>query len=81
MKLLTANNTKMAIHAVQQSHWRSLLTMLGVIIGIASVVTIVGLGEGIKHQIVGQINNLGNNLITVGLAALRLTLLPARLVF
>jgi ABC-type antimicrobial peptide transport system permease subunit len=65
MKLLTANNTKMAIHAVQQSHWRSLLTMLGVIIGIASVVTIVGLGEGIKHQIVGQINNLGNNLITV----------------
>ena len=65
MKLLTANNTKMAIHAVQQSHWRSLLTMLGVIIGIASVVTIVGLGEGIKHQIVGQINNLGNNLITI----------------
>jgi ABC-type antimicrobial peptide transport system permease subunit len=65
MKILAANHTKTALYGIRQSHWRSLLTMLGVIIGISSVVTIVSLGEGIKHQIVGQIDNLGNNLITV----------------
>jgi ABC-type antimicrobial peptide transport system permease subunit len=65
MKLMTVNHIKFALNSIRQSRWRSLMTMLGVIIGISSVVTIVSLGEGIKHQIVGQINNLGNNLITV----------------
>ena len=39
--------------------------MLGVIIGVASVITVVGIGEGIKQQISGQIHHLGSNLITV----------------
>lgn len=39
--------------------------MLGIIIGISSVVTIVSLGEGLKHQLAGQVNNLGNNVLTV----------------
>ncbi len=65
MNLLAIHHTKSAMRDIRQSHWRSLLTMLGVIIGISSVVTIVSLGEGIKHQIVGQIDRLGNNLITI----------------
>lgn len=65
MKPMTVNHIRIALKSIRQSRWRSLMTMLGVIIGISSVVTIVSMGEGIKHQIVGQINNLGNNLITV----------------
>jgi len=58
-------NVKMALMALRTSKGRSLLTMFGVIIGIVSVVTTVSLGEGIKQQIVGQINRLGSDLITV----------------
>ena len=58
-------NVKSAIVALRQSKWRSLLTMMGIIIGVSSVVTVVSLGEGLKHQIVGQIGRLGNNVITV----------------
>lgn len=39
--------------------------MLGVIISVVSVVTIVGLGEGVKHQLVGQVEASGSDLITV----------------
>ncbi len=58
-------NVKMALAALRASKGRSLLTMFGVIIGIVSVVTTVSLGQGVKQQVVGQINRLGNNLITV----------------
>ncbi len=60
-----SGNFKMALAALRASKWRSLLTMIGVIIGVVSVVTTVSLGEGIKHQIVGQINRLGADLITI----------------
>jgi len=56
---------KVALSAMRSTRWRSLLTMSGVIIGICSVVTIVSIGEGIKHQITGQINQLGKDLIMV----------------
>lgn len=39
--------------------------MMGIIIGICSVVTVVSLGDGLKHQIVGQINQLGKDVLTV----------------
>jgi len=58
-------NVKSAITALRQSKWRSLLTMMGIIIGVSSVVTVVSLGEGLKHQIVGQINHLDSRVITV----------------
>jgi putative ABC transport system permease protein len=58
-------NLKMAIANLGQSKWRSAFTMLGIIIGVTSVVTIVSLGEGLKQQISGQINQLGANVITV----------------
>jgi putative ABC transport system permease protein len=54
-----------AIGSLRLSKWRSIFTMLGIIIGICSVVTIVSLGEGLKHQIVGQINDLGSDVVTV----------------
>lgn len=60
-----SGNVKMAIAAVRSSKWRSTLTMLGIIIGVVSVVIAVSLGEGVKHQVVGEINRLGSDLITI----------------
>jgi putative ABC transport system permease protein len=58
-------NYKTAVQSLRQSKWRTIFTMLGIVIGIASVVTVVSLGEGLKHQIVGQINQLGSDVVTV----------------
>jgi putative ABC transport system permease protein len=44
---------------------RSLLTMLGILIGIAAVILTVGLGEGAQQQVRRQINALGSNLLIV----------------
>ncbi len=58
-------NIKMALASLRSNKWRSFLTMLGVIIGVLSVITTVSLGEGVKQQIVDQSNHLGKDLITV----------------
>lgn len=55
----------MALTAIGAAKWRSFLTMLGVIIGVLSVVTIVSLGEGVKQQLGRQIDNTGADLLTV----------------
>lgn len=65
MNSITRGNIKMAVASVRSTKWRSALTMLGIIIGVVSVVTVVAIGEGIKHQVSGQINQLGRDLITV----------------
>ncbi len=44
---------------------RSFLTILGIVIGIAGVITIISLGAGAQSLVLGQINKLGNNLIGV----------------
>src|SRR5579859_6069954 len=58
-------NFKTALSYLRLYKWRSLLTMLGIIIGISSVVTVVSLGEGLKSQVVGQINHLGSDVLTI----------------
>jgi putative ABC transport system permease protein len=65
VRSITRGNIKTAIASVRSTKWRSLLTMLGIIIGIVSVVTIVSIGEGVKQQVVNQINHRGKGLITV----------------
>lgn len=60
-----SGNLKMAIGNLRNAKWRSLLTMLGVIIGVSSVITVVSLGEGLKQQVVGQIHTLGSDVLTV----------------
>lgn len=56
---------KMSVYAMTAHKMRTLLTMLGIIIGIASVVSIVGLGKGSQAKILEDINTLGTNTITV----------------
>ena len=65
MSTLTRGNVKMALASVRSTKWRSLLTMLGIIIGIVSVVMVVGIGEGVKREIAHQIDQFGKDLITV----------------
>lgn len=60
-----SGNFKAAVSSLRASKWRSLLTMMGIIIGITLVVTIVSLGEGLKRQVTGQINQLGSDVLTV----------------
>lgn len=60
-----SGNFKSAVSNLRQYRGRSFLTMLGIIIGISSVVTVVSLGQGLKNQVVGQINQLGTDVITV----------------
>ena len=55
----------MALSSIKNSRFRSFLTMFGIIIGVVSVITTVSLGEGIKKQVSGQVNEVGNNVITV----------------
>ncbi|MDR1111284.1 MAG: MacB family efflux pump subunit [Deltaproteobacteria bacterium] len=56
---------KMAVQAIMSHKLRSLLTMLGIIIGIASVVAVVALGRGSQEQIMSSISAMGTNTITV----------------
>lgn len=56
---------KMAINSLRANKIRTFLTLLGIIIGVMSVTTIIGLGEGVKQQVNQQINDLGGGLIAV----------------
>jgi len=51
IKLMISEYFKMAISSIRSAKVRSALTMFGIIIGVSSVVTIVGLGEGVKQQV------------------------------
>lgn len=56
---------KMAISAITAHKLRALLTMLGIIIGIASVISVVALGKGSQQQILSNINSLGTNTMSI----------------
>jgi len=56
---------KMAIKSIRSNKVRSFLTMLGVIIGVMSVITAVAFAEGTTKQITDQLSSLGTNLINV----------------
>ena len=57
--------TRVAVDAVVANKLRSLLTMLGVIIGIASVITMVALGNGAQKSVQDRLSTLGTNVLTV----------------
>ncbi len=65
MKSLTRGHFKTGIDSVRGAKLRNFWTMLGIIIGVTSVITVVGIGEGIKQQISDQIHQFGKDLITV----------------
>lgn len=56
---------KMSVQAIVAHKMRSLLTMLGIIIGIASVVSVVALGRGSQEKILQDITSIGTNTISI----------------
>ncbi len=55
----------LALRSVWRNKVRSVLTMLGIIIGVAAVIILVGLGQGLQKYITGQFEEMGTNLVMV----------------
>lgn len=56
---------RLALQSIFSSKVRALLTMLGIIIGVASVIVIIGLGNGMQNYMTDSFESMGTNLITV----------------
>ena len=65
LKYRLMESLNMSLHAIVSNKMRSLLTMLGIIIGIASVVSVVALGNASQAKIMEQINSMGTNTIDI----------------
>ncbi|MBE6339286.1 MAG: FtsX-like permease family protein [Bacteroidales bacterium] len=59
------NLFKIALRALANNKMRCLLTMLGIIIGVASVIAMLAIGQGSKESIKAQISEMGSNLIMI----------------
>jgi putative ABC transport system permease protein len=59
------NLTKIAFNAIRRNKMRAFLTMLGIIIGVASVITMLAIGQGSKKSIQDQVSSMGTNMLTV----------------
>lgn len=59
------NLLKIALKALNNNKLRCFLTMLGIIIGVASVITMLAIGQGSKNSIKDQISEMGSNMIMV----------------
>lgn len=55
----------MALRSLRSNIFRTVLTLLGIVIGVGSVVGMMALGEGAKQQVVQQIGSMGTNLILI----------------
>ncbi|MCM1137355.1 MAG: ABC transporter permease [Duncaniella sp.] len=60
-----ANLLKIALRALNNNKLRCFLTMLGIIIGVASVITMLAIGQGSKNSIKDQISEMGSNMIMI----------------
>ena len=59
------NLLKIALRALSNNKLRCFLTMLGIIIGVASVITMLAIGQGSKNSIKAQISEMGSNMIMI----------------
>ncbi len=60
-----SNLIRIAFHALLRNKLRAFLTMLGIIIGVASVIAMLGIGQGSKMSIQNQISSMGTNMVFV----------------
>ena len=60
-----ANLIKIALKALRRNKLRAFLTMLGIIIGVASVIAMLAIGQGSKESIQGQLAAMGSNMIII----------------
>lgn len=62
---MSSANLRFALTALSANKLRSALTMLGIIIGVAAVITLVSVGQGVQAFVVAEFQGLGNNLLFV----------------
>ena len=56
---------RVALQSIWKNKMRTLLTMLGIIIGVGAVIVMIALGEGARSQIQDRVNSLGTNIIVI----------------
>ena len=61
----TGEAVRMALRALKSNLFRTVLTLLGIVIGVASVVAMLAVGNGARQQVVERISAMGTNLLTV----------------
>ncbi len=66
-------HVRAALVTMRANRWRSLLTMFGIIVGVASVIVIIGISQGVKDEITSQVNAYSKNVITVTSKAANVT--------
>ena len=66
--MLIGETIRVALGALRANKLRSLLTMLGIVIGVAAVIAVVALGNGAQKQINDRITALGTTLLLLGAA-------------
>ncbi len=57
--------TKMALHSMRVNLFRTALTLLGVVIGVAAVVAMLAIGDGSRQQVLERISAMGTNLLVI----------------
>ncbi|HLW04999.1 MAG TPA: MacB family efflux pump subunit [Azoarcus sp.] len=57
--------TRTAVRALRANVFRTILTLLGIVIGVASVIAMLAIGDGAKQSVVDRISAMGSNLLTV----------------
>lgn len=60
-----SESVKMAWRALRANLFRSVLTLLGVVIGVAAVVTMMAIGNGSRQEVIDQISSMGTNIISI----------------
>ena len=58
-------NLKIALNAIRANKMRSVLTVLGVMIGVAAVIAVVSIVQGFQHKISNDLNQIGGGFIEV----------------
>ncbi len=59
------NLLRIALRAIKRNKMRAFLTMLGIIIGVAAVISMIAIGQGSKQSIQSQISGMGSNMIVI----------------
>lgn len=58
-------NVRVALATLRNARGRSLLTMFGIIVGVVAVIVTIAVGQGVKQQVVGQVNQLSKDIVVV----------------
>jgi macrolide transport system ATP-binding/permease protein len=60
-----SESLRMAMRALKANIFRTVLTLLGIVIGVSSVVAMLAMGEGAKQRVIQQIGSMGTNLLVI----------------